>query len=544
MAFFWTLKCTFGVSGFRGSEGGPGDCKSGSFPIGSFSSLKLSIPEWKPLSFVSLFFRKHQRKPQKHQGFFSPCEPLKRQGLEFFQSLGPLGLRAESSHRILCLRIRLGNSGTEKAHKLFQRKHPPSQNGPFWAPRKEFMCLISWERAQGKDPHKHFWGHFGVKKGNSPEFSPNFPNFPSSSAKSPEISEKSGEERNSRNQPALFEIIGQQFFRTPQYCRFPARMSIAGSIAACMVIVSTASLQRPHTRCESREPCTSLWGKIFLLGEDRAGYLPEGLEMPCFSHETMGLRDRRIVKSAWLKSDSGRPTPKWPKIDSKVTPDPIFESLLSHFWVSLWRGTLGVTFESLLGHFNSFWISVELGARPLHNRRTHSWFEGKLLTFPLRAKIYLVEWPTWKARAEQHSDTVLKMSKNAVCQREDYPSEGSFPFGFPSKWPLFSWNKWFRKNELLWFGLKPFFCLKRCLGRTKVHLTCTLVSANFMVSGPVHGHLSLASPHPFVACRRSWTPSEGQAPTDARPFLKRERCKPYARLVGLGRLGPSCPIDS
>ena len=35
----------------------------------------------------------------------------------------------------------------------------------------------------------------------------------------------------------------------------------------------------------------------------------------------------------WLKSDSGRPTPKWPKIDSKVTPDPIFESLLSHFWV-------------------------------------------------------------------------------------------------------------------------------------------------------------------------------------------------------------------
>ena len=28
---------------------------------------------------------------------------------------------------------------------------------------------------------------------------------------------------------------------------------------------------------------------------------------------------------------------------------------------------LGVTFESLLGHFNSLGVSVELGARPLHN---------------------------------------------------------------------------------------------------------------------------------------------------------------------------------
>ena len=26
MAFFWTLKCTFGVSGFRGSVAGRGDC--------------------------------------------------------------------------------------------------------------------------------------------------------------------------------------------------------------------------------------------------------------------------------------------------------------------------------------------------------------------------------------------------------------------------------------------------------------------------------------------------------------------------------------
>ena len=34
---------------------------------------------------------------------------------------------------------------------------------------------------------------------------------------------------------------------------------------------------------------------------------------------------------------------------------------------SLWGGTPKVTFESLLGHFNSFCASVELGGRPLHN---------------------------------------------------------------------------------------------------------------------------------------------------------------------------------
>ena len=41
----------------------------------------------------------------------------------------------------------------------------PTQNTPFWAPRKKFMCLISCERTQKRDPHKLFWGGFGVKKG-------------------------------------------------------------------------------------------------------------------------------------------------------------------------------------------------------------------------------------------------------------------------------------------------------------------------------------------------------------------------------------------
>ena len=36
---------------------------------------------------------------------------------------------------------------------------------------------------------------------------------------------------------------------------------------------------------------------------------------------------------------------------------------------SLWGGVPGVTFESLLGHFHSFWVSVKLGARRFPNQR-------------------------------------------------------------------------------------------------------------------------------------------------------------------------------
>ena len=55
-------------------------------------------------------------------------------------------------------------------------------------------------------------------------------------------------------------------------------------------------------------------------------------------------------------------------VDSKVTPDPIFESFLSHFWVTLDHSGVGPR-ESFLSHFNSFCISVELRGRPLHNAR-------------------------------------------------------------------------------------------------------------------------------------------------------------------------------
>ena len=73
-------------------------------------------------------------------------------------------------------------------------------------------------------------------------------------------------------------------------------------------------------------------------------------------------------------------TQKWPRqTDPKVTPNwlksvsgphvwVIFESLLSHLGSLLGVG-LEVTFGSLLGHFNSFWASIELGARPLLNAR-------------------------------------------------------------------------------------------------------------------------------------------------------------------------------
>ena len=40
----------------------------------------------------------------------------------------------------------------------------PTQNLPFWAPRKKFMCLISWQRTQKRDPHKLFRGDLGGQK--------------------------------------------------------------------------------------------------------------------------------------------------------------------------------------------------------------------------------------------------------------------------------------------------------------------------------------------------------------------------------------------
>ena len=36
---------------------------------------------------------------------------------------------------------------------------------PFWAPRKQFMCLISWERTQKGNPHKLFQAILGSKRG-------------------------------------------------------------------------------------------------------------------------------------------------------------------------------------------------------------------------------------------------------------------------------------------------------------------------------------------------------------------------------------------
>ena len=99
----------------------------------------------------------------------------------------------------------------------------------------------------------------------------------------------------------------------------------------------------------------------------------------------LGLRVVALWSGRPPNSAEAQKELKWPKNSSKVTQadrpqsDPkvtqkwlrtyfwvIFESLLSHLG-SLGGGTPKVTFESLLGHFNSFCFSVELGGRPLHN---------------------------------------------------------------------------------------------------------------------------------------------------------------------------------
>ena len=54
-----------------------------------------------------------------------------------------------------------------KQHKNFFNINfwAPTQNTPFWAPRKKLMCFISWERTQKREPHKLFSGGFWVQKG-------------------------------------------------------------------------------------------------------------------------------------------------------------------------------------------------------------------------------------------------------------------------------------------------------------------------------------------------------------------------------------------
>ena len=62
----------------------------------------------------------------------------------------------------------------------------------------------------------------------------------------------------------------------------------------------------------------------------------------------------------WPKSDS-KVTPRVPtQSDSKVTQKWLKNAVRSHFWAnfgSLWGRSAGVTFESLLGHLNSFCMS-------------------------------------------------------------------------------------------------------------------------------------------------------------------------------------------
>ena len=69
-----------------------------------------------------------------------------------------------------------------------------------------------------------------------------------------------------------------------------------------------------------------------------------------------------------------------------------------HLWgifESLWGGTLGV----ILGHFNSFCVSVELGGRPLHKERGQKsqlkpqWFES--LRFQISSGLNLKSQAIW-----------------------------------------------------------------------------------------------------------------------------------------------------
>ena len=97
---------------------------------------------------------------------------------EFLQDSGKDVDDNSSSNIVSCIRARPRMSRGQKKHKNFFNINflAPTQNPPFWALRKKFMCLISWERTQ-KGTHINFFGGiFGVRNG--------VPNGPFSATKS------------------------------------------------------------------------------------------------------------------------------------------------------------------------------------------------------------------------------------------------------------------------------------------------------------------------------------------------------------------------
>ena len=71
------------------------------------------------------------------------------------------------AYRISGERKRHINRGRKKHINSFNINFlAPTQNPPFWAPRKKFMCLISWERTQKRHININFFGAiWGSKRG-------------------------------------------------------------------------------------------------------------------------------------------------------------------------------------------------------------------------------------------------------------------------------------------------------------------------------------------------------------------------------------------
>ena len=120
----------------------------------------------------------------------------------------------------------------------------------------------------------------------------------------------------------------------------------------CIRLLRDISVSRLHSWAARSRFSGGRWKlhsktpRIIVLVAPSTGWM---LFYLCFTLTTQNHKE-----SKWTKSDSivtrRWPTPKWPKIDSKVTTDPIFESCLSHVWVT--------PRESLLSHFWVTWILI------------------------------------------------------------------------------------------------------------------------------------------------------------------------------------------
>ena len=137
----------------------------------------------------------------------------------------------------------------------------------------------------------------------------------------------------------------------------------------------------------------------------------------------------------WLLGSDHQSDRKWLKSDSKMRSGVTFESKIGHFGVGL-PGSLLSHFWVTLGHFNSFWVSVDLGARWLHNPEStfgRSWLGGSLRARQQNQKASVHDYP--KERFTRYLERETKVVQDLAMLHQQPSSTSRFSTSFSRALP-------------------------------------------------------------------------------------------------------------